>query len=147
MLKVHMTADDAPIRRFLPTREGPATRLLRRHDHLDLVEGECQEAQILEQPAPCGQGVRGRLSNALIVRATGVGLTEKENHERGVDEQHVFHRVAFFLAAITARLFKRVLGAPDAPLRAIGPKGWRQGPVPLPRADWTSAAAPPTARP
>jgi hypothetical protein len=73
------------------------------------------------------RGVRGRLSNALIACATGVGLTEEENREHGVDEEHVFHRVAFFLTAIAAPLFKRVLGAPDAPLRAIGAKRGEAG--------------------
>jgi hypothetical protein len=58
---------------------------------------------------------------------TGVGLTEEENREHGVDEEHVFHRVAFFLTAIAAPLFKRVLGAPDAPLRAIGAKRGEAG--------------------
>jgi hypothetical protein len=42
---------DAPIRGFLRPRQGPATWLSSRHHHLDLVQRERQEAQILEQPA------------------------------------------------------------------------------------------------
>ena len=34
-------------------------------------------------------------------------------------EQHILHRVVFFLAALTVRLFTRVLGADDAPLRPV----------------------------
>jgi len=33
-----------------------------------------------------------------------VGVTEKEDREEGVDQQDVFHRVVFFLAAISTRL-------------------------------------------
>ena len=51
--------------------------------------------------------------------AAGIGLAQEEDRERRVDEQHVFHRVVSFLAAITARLLKRILGALDAPFGAI----------------------------
>ena len=50
VLDAHPPAGDAPIRRFLPAREGSASRLSSRHDDLDLVERQRQEAQILEQP-------------------------------------------------------------------------------------------------
>jgi hypothetical protein len=49
----------------------------------------------------------------------GVGVTEKEDDERRVDQQHVFHGVARFLAAITARLLSRILGALDAPFGPV----------------------------
>jgi hypothetical protein len=102
-------------------------RLLGRHDHLDLREHERQEAQILEQPAPRGQRVRGPIGNLLIVGTAGMGLTQKEDRERGVDQQHVFDRRVFFLAAITARLLSRILGALDTPFGAIVPKGGEAG--------------------
>jgi hypothetical protein len=119
VLDAHATAGDPTIRGFLRAREGPATRLAGRHDDLDVVERKRQEAQILQQAAPSGQGVRGGIGNALIVGATGVGVTQKENYERSIDQQHVFDRVAFFLATITARLLSRILGAPDAPFGPI----------------------------
>jgi hypothetical protein len=119
MLDAHTPAGDAPISGFLPPCEGPAPRLLRRHAHLDLVERECQEAQIVEQPAPRGQRVRGCLGHPLIAGAAGIGVTQKENHDRGIDQQYVFYRVACFLATITARLLNRILGAPDAPFGPI----------------------------
>jgi hypothetical protein len=56
MLDAHTPAGNALIRGLLHSCEGSAPRLLRRHEHLDLVERECQEGQILEQPAPRGQG-------------------------------------------------------------------------------------------
>ena len=110
---------DAPIGRFLRPREGPAPGLLGGHDDLDLVQGERQEAQVLEQPAPRRQGVRGRIRNAFIVGTTRIGLAQKKNRERGIDQQHVFDRVVLFLAAITARLLSRILWAPDAPFGPI----------------------------
>ena len=48
-----------------------------------------------------------------------VGVTQKEDREEGIDEQDIFDRVIFFLAAITLRLFSRVLGADDASFGAV----------------------------
>src|SRR5882724_2036697 len=127
VLDAHTSAGNAPIRGFLRARAGPAPRLLGRHDHLDLRECKCQKAQILEQPAPRGQRVRGGISNAFIVGTARRGLTQKENRERGVDQQHVFDRVALFLAAITARLLSRILGALDAPFGPIMAKRGETG--------------------
>jgi hypothetical protein len=53
--------------------------------------------------------------------ASSIGLTTKANREGRVEQQHVFDRVALFLTAITARLLRRILGAPDAPFSAIMP--------------------------
>ena len=47
------------------------------------------------------------------------GVTEKEDDEQGIDEQDIFYRVVSFLAAITLRLFRRVLGADDTPLGPV----------------------------
>src|SRR5712692_6412612 len=51
--------------------------------------------------------------------AAAVGLTEKEDREQGIDQQDIFDRMVLFLAAITCRLFSRVLGADDAPFRPV----------------------------
>src|ERR671931_706980 len=53
VLNTHAAACHTPIRRVLRARQGPALRLLRRHDHLDLGERERQEAELLEQPTAC----------------------------------------------------------------------------------------------
>jgi energy-coupling factor transporter ATP-binding protein EcfA2 len=50
-----------------------------------------------------------------------------EDHERRVDQQHVFHGMALFLAAITARLLSRILGALDAPLGPVVAKRGEAG--------------------
>ncbi len=86
VLDAHAPAGDPPIRSFLRAREGPAPRLLRRHDQLHLVERAGHEAKILEQPTARRQGVRGRLGNPLIMGTPRAGLTQKEDGERGVGE-------------------------------------------------------------
>ena len=85
VLDAHTATRDAPIGGFLGAREGAASRLPGRHDDLHLVQRKRQEAQILEQPAPCGQGVRGGIGNAFIVGAARIGLTQKKNREHGID--------------------------------------------------------------
>jgi hypothetical protein len=127
VLDAHATACNPPVRGFLRARKFPAPRLLGRHDHLDVRQRKRQEPQILKQPAARGQGVGRGIRNPLIVGAAGVGLTEKENGQRGVDQQDVFHRVALFLAAIRARLLSRILGTSDAPFRPIMPKRGETG--------------------
>ncbi len=58
-----------------------AARFLGRHEDLDLRQRERQEAQILQQPAPRGQGIRRRVGNALLMDAAATSVTEKEDRE------------------------------------------------------------------
>jgi hypothetical protein len=44
---------------------------------------------------------RGGIRNPLVVGTPHIGLTQEENGEHSVDQQHIFDRVARFLAAIT----------------------------------------------
>src|SRR2546429_1477693 len=53
------------------------------------------------------------------MNAAAVGVTEKEDREQRVDQQDIFYRMVFFLAAITVFLCSRVLGADDASLGAV----------------------------
>ena len=125
-IDTHATAGDPTIRGFLRAREGPATRLAGRHDDLDVVERKRQEAQILQQAAPGGQGIGRGICDPLVVSAPPVGVAQKEDSEGGIDQQHIFHRMAFFLATITVRLLNRVLGVRDAPFHPSSPKGGTQ---------------------
>jgi hypothetical protein len=77
VLNAHATAGDAPIRCFLRAREGPATWFLGRHNDLNLLERERQEAEILEQTAPREQRIGGGVCNPLIMGATWIGVTQK----------------------------------------------------------------------
>ena len=92
---------------------------LRRHEDCHLRERERQEAQILQQPTPSRERVGSDLRDAQIMHTATVGVTEKEDREEGVHEQDVFDSVVLFLAALTCRLFRRVLGADDAPFRPV----------------------------
>jgi hypothetical protein len=51
--------------------------------------------------------------------AAAVGVAQKEDREQGIDEQDIFYRMVFFLAAITCGLLRRVLGADDTPFGAV----------------------------
>src|SRR5215510_4632962 len=51
--------------------------------------------------------------------ATAIRVTEKKDEQQRIDEQDIFYGVVFFLAALTRRLFSRVLGADDAPFRPV----------------------------
>src|SRR5262249_44520996 len=93
--------------------------LLRRHEDLHLRERERQKAQILQQPTPSRERVGSDLRDTQIMHTATVGGTEKEDREEGMHEQDVFDGVVLFLAAITCRLFRRVLGADDAPFRPV----------------------------
>src|SRR5690349_24822304 len=46
-------------------------------------------------------------------------IAEEEDEEHGIDQQDVLYGMVLFLAAVTPRLFSRVLGADDAPFRPI----------------------------
>src|SRR4029434_7610491 len=62
-----------------------------------------------------GSGLR----NAQIMGTAAVGVAQKEDDEQGIDQQNIFDGVVLFLPTITVRLFNRVLGADDAPFRAV----------------------------
>src|SRR5262245_30010419 len=93
--------------------------LLRRHEDFHLREREGQKAQILQQPTPSREQVGSDLRDAQIMHTATVGVTEKEDREEGIHEQDVFDGVVLFLAAITCRLFRRVLGTDDTPFRPV----------------------------
>ena len=75
VLNAHAATRDASIGGFLAAREGSATWLAGRHDDLDVVERECQEAQILEPSTARGQGLGGSLSNPFVVGTPLIRLT------------------------------------------------------------------------
>ena len=62
-----------------------AAWLLGRHEDLDLGQPKRQKAQILQQPAPRGQGIRRRVSNGLIMGAAAIGVTQKKDEEQRID--------------------------------------------------------------
>src|SRR6266852_3831057 len=96
---------------LLLQRQLLAAGFLGRHEDLDLGQRERQEAQVLQQPAPRGQGIRRRVGNGLVMDTTSIGVAEEKDEEQRIDQENIFYRVVLFLPAITVRLFSRVLGA------------------------------------
>src|SRR2546425_10897805 len=75
---------------LLLQRQLLAAGFLRRHEDLHLREHERQEAEILQQPASRGQGIRRRGGNRLIMDAAAVGVAQEEDEEQGMHEQDIF---------------------------------------------------------
>jgi len=61
-----------------------ASWFLGRHEDLDLGQCERQEAQILQQLASSGQGIRRCISNGFIMDATAIGLAQEEDDEQRI---------------------------------------------------------------
>ena len=107
------------VSQLLLPRELLTAWLLGRHEDLHLGQRKREEAQILQEPASSGQGIGCGIGNRLLMDAASKGLTEKEDREQGIDQQDIFYRMVLFLAAITPRLFSRVLGADDTPFGPV----------------------------
>src|SRR6267142_1193582 len=69
------------------------------------------------KPRSCHNRLLG--GKAFVVDTAARGVAQKEDEEQDIDEQDIFDRVIFFLAALTRGLFSRVLGADDAPFRPV----------------------------
>jgi hypothetical protein len=100
MLDPQPTLVKCLVRLLLLQGELLAAWFLGGHEDLHLGQRERQEARILQQPTPGGQGIRRRVSNGLIMGAAAVGVAQKEDDEQGIDQQDIFDRVVFFLAAL-----------------------------------------------
>ena len=61
-----------------------AARFLGRHEDLDLGQRERQKAQVLQQPAPRGQGIRRRVGNGFVMDATAIGIAEEKDDEQRI---------------------------------------------------------------
>ena len=90
MLDPQPTVVQGLIGPLLLPRQLLATGCLGWPQDLHLRERTRQEAQILHQPAPRGQGIRGRVSNALVMAAASGGVAEEEDDEQGIDQQDIF---------------------------------------------------------
>ena len=93
MLDPQPTAVQRVVGHLLLPRERLATRFLGGYEDRHLGEREGEKAQILQQPAPSGQGIRGGLGNPLVMDAASRGVAEEEDDEQGIDQQNIFDRV------------------------------------------------------
>jgi hypothetical protein len=96
------------MRRLLLSCQLLAAWFLGRHEDLHLGERQRQEAPILQEPAPRGQGRGCGLGNRLIMEAAAVGVAQQEDGEEGMDEQDIFDRVVLFLPANWLRVLSIV---------------------------------------
>ena len=134
VLNTHAAACDAPMGGFWAAREGSASWRAGRHEALDRVERARLEAQILEPSTARGSGRGGGSRQPLIVGTPRLSLTQEEDGAHGVAQPHSFDRVARVLAAITARLRRRILGPPAT---SCGPIRRNRGEA----GGWAGAAA------
>ena len=84
-----------------------ASRRLGRHQNLHVGQGEGEETEILQEATAARQGLGGRVGNALVMHLAPIRVAQKEDRERRIDQEDIFHRVVFFLAAITVFLLSR----------------------------------------
>jgi hypothetical protein len=63
---------------------------LGRHADRDVGQRERQEAEVLSQPTPGGQGIRRRVGHGFVMDATARGVAEQEDREQGIDQQDIF---------------------------------------------------------
>jgi hypothetical protein len=114
MVSAQPTLVERLVRPLLLSRELPGRGVPWSAKTLHLGQCEHQEAQILSQPTPDGQGIRRRVGNGLLMGAAAIRVTQEEDEKQRLDEQDVFDHMVSFLPALTRMLFSRVLGADDA---------------------------------
>jgi hypothetical protein len=119
MFDAHASPSERPIPCFLRPRHLPPAGLLRRLEDGHAVQGARVTPQILPQLTPDRQGIRRAISHTLVRHTTGMRLTQEQNAQDGIDQEEVFERVPFFLAAITRFLCSCVLGARDGSLGTV----------------------------
>ena len=119
MLDPQSTVVQGLVGQLLLHRQLLTTGFLGGHEDLDLGQRERQEAQVLQQPTPGGQGIWRRVGHGLVMDATAIGVAEEKDEEQRIDQEDIFDRVVLFLPALTVRLCSRVLEADDAPFRPV----------------------------
>ncbi len=119
MFDAHPSPRYLAIARFLLRGQLLPARLLRRLEDVHALQCEGLKTRVLQQVTPSRQRIRCRVGDALVVDASRMGLTQKQDAQRGVDQQEVFQHVALFLAAIARFLWSWILGARDGALGAV----------------------------
>jgi hypothetical protein len=75
--------------------------------------------------------------------AAAIGVTEEEDKEQSIDQQDIFDRMIFFLAALTVDLFSRVLGADNPSFRPVmGTRGASGVATGVTTGAWVSSTVP-----
>jgi hypothetical protein len=119
MLDPHPTLGNQAISSLLLSCELTSTRFLGGGDGFYSLKSEGLEAQVLQKMASLWQRVRSGIGNSFIMPLSFNRITEEDDGEALIDQEHVFHRVPLFLAAVIELLIIRVLGARDHSLCSI----------------------------
>jgi hypothetical protein len=119
MCKTPPSPRDLSIARFLLRRQCLPARLLRRRDEVHALQRARWKAQVLQQMTPRGQRIRRGVSQAFVVDASRLGLTQQEEAQRGVDQEEVLHPMPLLLAAIAHLLCRGSVGAREGTLGAV----------------------------
>lgn len=122
LFAAHPSPRDLAMARFLLRCQLLPARFLRRLEDVHTLQGEGLKTRVLQQGTPSRQRRRCRVGDALVVDASRMGLTQKQDAPRGVDQQEVFQPVALFLAARARLLWSGSLGARDGALGAVRTK-------------------------
>lgn len=119
MLNAHSTPGHLPIGSFLLRCKLLSTRFLYGHDSFHPIEGKSLEAQILQKMAARWQRIWSSIGDFLVVHLSLGRVTQKDDAQSFIDQEHVFDGMLLFLAAVIELLITRVLGARDASLGTI----------------------------
>ena len=119
MLDGNATTRARAVGLFLLSRKLTASGFLGRHLDGDSIESEAEKTQVLQQDTARRQRIGSRVRQTLIMDGARLGRTEKHDAQLRIDQDEIFHRVTFFLAAIMAFLFIRIFGALDASFSSV----------------------------
>src|SRR5712692_1081583 len=107
MFDAHPSPRDLAIARFLLQRQRLPAQLLRRLEDVHALQRERLKAQGWQQMTPRWQRIRRGVSQAFVVDASRMGRTQKEDAQRGVDQEEVLQHRPLFLAALARCNIKR----------------------------------------
>jgi len=119
MFNPHPSPGHGAIVGFLLRRELSTPRFLDRLVDRHSIQRTGKNAEILEQLTAIGQGIGAVIRNPFIMHASFKRRTEHHDLQAAIDQEEVFQRMVFGLAAIVERLFNRVRGARDGALGGI----------------------------
>ena len=119
MFDAHPSLSHLAVLRFLFWGQLVPAWLLCWLEDLHALQREPLKAHVLQQLTPNWQWIRCGISHPLVMDAARLGLTQKYNTQRGVDQQEVFQHMPLFLPAIARFLCRRIVGARDGSFGAV----------------------------
>lgn len=119
MLNPYADAGQPPVLRFLIGRQGATAWLFRRLRDRNPGDGKALKAQVLIQDRVRGEAIVFLVGHRFIVPRSFIGRAEKVNAAVVGNQQQIFERMLFFLAAVVDPLLVGVGWPIDWTFRAI----------------------------